>query len=108
MSKLSSSFNNWAPPIFCTFLGFFLAKGAFDGLEKSLERSWASTLQWALEPIFFPRWFVLTGAVFIFIGGAYLFWKQYKRLQELGKSHDDLIKSLGDAFKEAADRLEKP
>ncbi|WP_124302036.1 hypothetical protein [Pseudomonas chlororaphis] len=109
MSKPSSIFNNWAPPIFCTLLGSFLtSKGAFDGFGQSLERSLASTLQWAVEPIFYPRWFVLTGTVFIFIGGAYLFWRQYKRIKELGNSHDELIDSLGKAFKDAADNLEKP
>ncbi|AZC91316.1 hypothetical protein C4K29_5037 [Pseudomonas chlororaphis subsp. piscium] len=43
--------------------------------------------------------------MFIFVGGAYLFWRQYKRIKELGKSHDELIDGLDKAFKDSADDL---
>ena len=81
MSTLLKILNRWVPGVACTFLGYFLSKGAFDGVGETFERSWGTTLQWGVEPIFFPRWFVLSGATTIFVGGVYLFWKQYKRLQ---------------------------
>ncbi|MBJ2245326.1 hypothetical protein [Pseudomonas haemolytica] len=107
MSKLSSIFNLWGPTICGTFLAYFLGKGAFDGIGQAFERSWASTLQWSIEPVFYPRWVVLVGVVSIFIGGVYLFWKQYKRMNEVEKSHHELITALDTAFKEAAENLQR-
>lgn len=100
--KSNSIFHLWAPSIFCTLLAYFLGKGAFDGLGQTFERSWGSTLQWAVEPIFYPRWLVLTGTLFILFGGIYLFWRQYKRFK---KSHDDLVRALTNAFDAASKDL---
>lgn len=102
--KPSSIFHLWAPSIVSTFLAYFLGKGAFDGLGQTFERSWGSTLQWAVEPIFYPRWLVLTGTLFILFAGIYLFWRQYKRFK---KSHDELVGALTSAFNEASNDLEK-
>ncbi|MFQ6591066.1 MULTISPECIES: hypothetical protein [Pseudomonas] len=89
MSKLIKFFNHWAPGIVYTLLGYFLSKGVLDGFGQTFVRSWAATQEWGVEPIFYPRWFVLSGATTILIGGVYLFWKQYKRVQELEKGRSN-------------------
>lgn len=91
MSKLLKILNHWVPGVVCTFLGYFLSKGAFDGIGQIFQRSWDATLQWGVEPIFYPRWFVLTGTTTIFFGGIYLFWRQYKRLQKLERDRNNRL-----------------
>ena len=60
MFTLLKILNRWVPGVVCNLLGYFLSKGAFDGVGETFERSWGATLQWGVEPIFFPRWFVLS------------------------------------------------
>ncbi|VVN02479.1 hypothetical protein PS663_03408 [Pseudomonas fluorescens] len=91
MSKLITFVNHWVPGIVCTLLGYFLSQGAFDGVGQTFVRSWAATQEWAVEPIFYPRWFVLSGATTILIGGVYLFWKQYKRVQKLERHRNNWL-----------------
>lgn len=107
-NALGKIFHHWGPPIICTFLGFYLAKGAFDGVGDAIGATWASISEWAVDPISFPRWFVLFSTTWVSFGGAFLWFKQYQRINKLRKREEDLVEGLRKAFSKAADDLAKP
>lgn len=82
-AKLIGAVNHWAPPVVCTFLSYYLGKGAFDGVGMTVDATWSSIMEWAADPISFPRWFVLSGTTGVFAGGAFLWLKQYQRIKAL-------------------------
>lgn len=106
MQKLGKIFHHWAPPVFCTFLAYYLGKGAFDGLGATIGEAWASTGGWATDPISYPRWFVLTSTTSVLGGGIFLWIKQYQRLKVLSKSHEELIDGMTEAFSKATEDLD--
>jgi hypothetical protein len=105
--KLGKIFHHWAPPVFCTFLAYYLGKGALDGVGATIDEAWASIGEWATDPVLFPRWFVLSGTVSVLGGGIFLWIKQYQRVKALSKSHDELLEGMAEAFDKAAKDLER-
>ena len=75
--------DHWAPPLVCTFLTYYLGKGAFDGVPEAAVDTWLMISLWADAPIMFPRWAVLSGTSIVFLGGAFLWHKQYQRIKTL-------------------------
>lgn len=105
--KLWALFNQWGPSVSCTILAYYLGQGAFVGFGTAIGEAWTSVGEWFQDPISFPRWFVIFGTMALSGGGAFLWFKQYQRVRELSKSHDDFIQGLTDAIDDAAKELEQ-
>lgn len=105
--NLGKIFHHWAPPVCCTFLAYYLGKGALDGVGATMGEAWVSIGKWATDPISYPRWFVLSGTVSVLGGGIFLWVKQYQRVKAFSKNHEEMIEGITDAFNKAAKDLDQ-